>query len=217
MLTEVSPYSTFSLTQYFGDLRERRSRDMTTGQLNQMFKRRGQPATGEFMLLFGLIALDVVVRILPNPLNFSSVAASALFAGAVLGRPLALAVPLAALALSDCVLGFDDWRVMIFVYAGLTLPAVLGLFTRGFWKPIRLASLAVLSSVLFFVTSNFAVWMFSGIYARDAAGLVKCYIAALPFFQNTLMGDLFWTAMLFGGLWLARLALGGRRTQVSAA
>jgi hypothetical protein len=92
---------------------------------------------------------------------------------------------------------------------------VLGLLTRDSWKPIRLVPLAALSSVFFFVTSNFAVWMFSGIYARDAAGLVKCYIAALPFFQNTLMGDLFWTAVLFGGLWLARRAFGGRRAQVS--
>jgi hypothetical protein len=190
---------------------------MAAGQLDPIVKWRGLPTAGEFMLLFGLIALDVVVRILPNTLNFSPVAASALFAGAVLGRPLALAVPLAALALSDCVLGFDDWRMAVFVYAGLTLPAVLGLLTRGSYKPIRLASLAALSSVFFFVTSNFAVWMFSGIYARDIAGLVKCYIAALPFFQNTLMGDLFWTAVLFGGLWVTKLVLGGRRAQASTA
>jgi hypothetical protein len=190
---------------------------MAAGQLDQTFKWRGLPTAAEFMLLFGLIALDVVVRILPQTLNFTPVAASALFAGAVLGRPLALAVPLAAMALSDFVLGFDDWRVAIFVYGGLTMPAVLGLLTHGSWKPIRLVPLAVLSSVIFFVTSNFAVWMFSGIYARDFAGLVKCYVAALPFFQNTLMGDLFWTAVLFGGLWVARLAFGGRGAQASAA
>src|SRR3954469_10721867 len=146
---------------------------MAAGQLHRTFKWRGLPTAGEFMLLFGLIALDVVVRILPNTLNFSPVAASALFAGAVLGRPLALAVPLLAMALSDCVLGFDDWRMTIFVYAGLTVPAVVGLLTRDSWKPIRLAPLAALSSVIFFVTSNFAVWMFSGIYERDGAGLVK--------------------------------------------
>jgi len=90
---------------------------MAAGQRDQMVKRRGLPTAGEFMLLFGLVAFDVIVRILPDAPNFSPVAASALFAGAVLGRPLALAVPLAALALSDCVLGFYDWRVMIFVYA----------------------------------------------------------------------------------------------------
>ena len=190
---------------------------MAAWQRNGIVERRGLSTGGEFVLLFGLVALDVVARILPHAPNFTPIAASALFAGAVLGRPLALAVPLAAMALSDCVLGFYDWRVMIFVYAGLTMPAVFGLLTRDSWKPIRLVPFAALSSVFFFITSNFAVWMFSGIYARDAAGLLKCYIAALPFFQNTLMGDLFWTAVLFGGLWVARLALGGRRSQVSAA
>jgi hypothetical protein len=189
---------------------------MAAGQLDRTFKWRDLPTAGEFMLLFGLIALDVVARTLPNPLNFTPVAASALFAGAVLGRPLAFVVPLAAMAISDCILGFDDWRVTIFVYVGLAMPAALGLLTRGSWKPIRLVSLAALSSVFFFITSNFAVWMFSGIYARDIAGLVKCYIAALPFFQNTLMGDLFWTAVLFGGLWVTRLALGGRQAEASA-
>jgi hypothetical protein len=120
---------------------------MAAGQLDRTFQWRGSPTAGGFMLLFGLIALDVLVRILPNTLNFTPVAASALFAGAVLGRPLAIAVPLAAMALSDCVLGFDDWRMTIFVYAGLTVPAVLGLLTRGSWKPIRLLPLAALSSV----------------------------------------------------------------------
>src|SRR3954470_2998398 len=148
---------------------------MAAEQFNRTFKRRGLPVAGEFMLVFGLIALDVVVRILPNTLNFTPVAASALFAGAVLGRPLALAVPILAMALSDCVLGFDDWRMTIFVYAGLTMPAVLGLLTRDSWKPIRLVPLAALSSVFFFLTSNFALWMFSGIYARDTGGLLKCY------------------------------------------
>jgi hypothetical protein len=96
------------------------------------------------------------------------------------------------------------------------MPAAIGLLTSRSYKPISLLPLAAASSVFFFVTSNFAVWMFSGIYARDAGGLVKCYIAALPFFQNTLMGDLFWTTVLFGGFWLARLAFSGRRAQASA-
>jgi hypothetical protein len=188
---------------------------MTAGQLDRIFKRRGPPAVSELVLAFGLVGLDVAARMLPHAPNFTPIAASALFAGAVLGRPLALAVPLAAMALSDWVLGFYDWRVMIFVYVGLTMPAAIGLLTCRSHKPTRLLPLAAASSVFFFITSNFAVWMFSGIYARDAAGLVKCYIAALPFFQNTLMGDLFWTAVLFGGFWLARLALGDRRAQVS--
>src|SRR3954454_25409081 len=107
------------------------------GQLDRTFKWRGLPTAGEFMLLFGLIALDVLVRILPHTLNFTPIAASALFAGAGLGRPLALAVPLLAAAPSRCALGFDNSRMTMLVYAGLTMPAVLGLLTRDSWKPIR--------------------------------------------------------------------------------
>jgi hypothetical protein len=56
-------------------------------------------------------------------------------------------------------------------------------------------------SLLFFVLSNFAVWAFSGMYALDWQGLTACYVAALPFLQNTIAGDMFWTAVLFGGAW----------------
>jgi len=174
-------------------------------------------AMTEFVLALGLVSLDVIARLLPHTPNFTPIAASALFAGAVLGRPLAFAVPLAAMLLSDCVLGFYDWRVMTAVYTTLTLPAAMGLLAGGFRLPIVLLPLAIASSLIFFMTTNFAVWMFSGIYARDIAGLVKCYVAALPFFQNTLMGDVFWVAVLFGGLWIVRFVFSPRGAKMSAA
>ncbi|MGC1824356.1 MAG: DUF6580 family putative transport protein, partial [Pseudolabrys sp.] len=59
-------------------------------------------------------------------------------------------------------------------------------------------------SLIFFVTTNFAVWAFSGIYPRTFEGLTQCYIAALPFLDKSVLGDLFWTAVLFGGAWLAQ-------------
>jgi hypothetical protein len=132
------------------------------------------------------------------------VAASALFAGAVLrGRALALAVPVAAMLASDAVLGGYDWRVMGVVYAALALPALLGRWGRA-RGAIMLAPLALASSLIFFVTTNFAVWAFSGMYTADLAGLIHCYVAALPFLQNTVIGDMFWTTLLFGGWWTAR-------------
>ena len=54
-------------------------------------------------------------------------------------------------------------------------------------------------SLFFFVTSNFAVWAFSGMYSLDLAGLIQSYVAALPFLDNSIAGDLFWSAVLFGG------------------
>ena len=59
-------------------------------------------------------------------------------------------------------------------------------------------------SLIFFVATNFAVWLFSGLYPLDLQGLAQCYVAALPFLEMTVMGDLFWTAILFGGAWLVQ-------------
>jgi hypothetical protein len=67
-------------------------------------------------------------------------------------------------------------------------------------------------SLAFFAISNFAVWAFSGIYSLEWQGLIQCYVAALPFLQNTVAGDLFWAAVLFGGAWVIQngAALAGR-------
>jgi len=161
----------------------------------------------EFWLAMGLVGLDIVARLAPHAPNFTPVAASALFAGTVLrGRALALSVPLAAMLISDLVLGCPDARVMGVVYAALALPALLGRWGRA-RGAIVLALLAVSSSLIFFATTNFAVWAFSGMYTHDLAGLVHCYIAALPFLHNTLLGDMFWTTLLFAGWWSARFLL----------
>ena len=172
--------------------------------------------SADVWLAAGLIGLDVLARVLPHAPSFSPVAASALFAGMVIARRFALAVPLTAMLLSDLILGFDGWTMRLVVYAALTVPAVFGLMARDVRWPLAFP-LAAASSVIFFVVTNFAVWLTSGMYSTDAAGLAKCYIAALPFFQNTLIGDLLWTAALFGSLWIVRVAFGFRRTQRAAA
>jgi hypothetical protein len=170
----------------------------------------------ELSLAMGLVALDVVARSAPHAPNFTSVAASALFAGAVLrSRTLALAVPLAAMVISDLLIGWHDWRLVGVVYAALALPAVLGMWGRA-RAAIVLVPLALSSSLLFFATTNFAVWAFSGMYAHDLHGLVHCYVAALPFLQNTVIGDMFWTTLLFGAWWGARVLLPRGRPQAAA-
>jgi hypothetical protein len=154
-----------------------------------------------------LVGLDVVARLMPHSPNFTPVAASAVFAGMVFrNRVLAMTTPISAMLLSDFVLGSYDWRIMGVVYVSLALPAILGMWGRRFQVPIVLAPLVLFSSLVFFATTNFAVWAFSGMYPSDLAGLVHCYAAALPFLQNGVMGDIFWTAMLFGGWWIAKPA-----------
>jgi hypothetical protein len=156
-------------------------------------------------LAAGLVALDVFARLLPHAPNFTPIAASAVFAGMMFrSRALALSIPLAAMLIADLVIGGYDWRVMIAVYAALMLPALLGVVAQRFRTPLIIAPAVVTSSVIFFVVTNFAVWAWSGMYPLTISGLVHCYVAALPFFQNTISGDMFWGAVLFGGWWLTR-------------
>src|SRR5262249_44480700 len=105
------------------------------------------PSATELALALSLVALDVVARLAPHAANFTPLAASALFAGAVLrSRPLALAVPFAAMLLSDLVLGSPDWAVMGAVYGALALPALLGMWARA-RSAVLLAPLALGSSL----------------------------------------------------------------------
>lgn len=170
--------------------------------------RRGAAAFGmELPVATCLVGLDVVARLMPQAPNFTPVAASAVFAGMVFrNRVLAMTTPIFAMLLSDFVLGSYDWRIMSVVYVSLALPAILGMWGRRFQVPIVLAPLVLFSSLAFFATTNFAVWTFGGMYPSDLAGLVHCYAAALPFLQNGVMGDIFWTTMLFGGWWIAKPA-----------
>jgi hypothetical protein len=157
------------------------------------------------VVVAGLVGLDIAARLLPHAPDFTPVAASALFAASVLRvRTLSVVVPLAGMILADAWLGFYDLRIMAAVYGTLALPACAAWLSGRWRRPVMIAPVLVSSSLSFFLVTNFAVWAFSPIYAANAGGLIKCYIAALPFLQNMLCGDLFWGIVLFGGYWLAR-------------
>jgi hypothetical protein len=159
----------------------------------------------DLALVAFLIAFDVTARLLPHAPGFLPVAASGLFAARMLRTPaLAVIVPIAAMGLSGFGLAGDDWRVSLIVYAAITLPAVAGMLTRRWRGALPVISTMVSCSLVFFAASNFAVWAFSGMYPPSWDGLVECYVAALPFLDKTVLGDLFWTAVLFGGAWLVQ-------------
>ena len=159
----------------------------------------------DLALVVFLIAFDAVARLLPHAPGFLPVAASALFAGRMLRIPfLALIVPVAAMALSSPLLGAEDWRVLLAVYTAIALPALAGMGLRRHSGVTLTVAAMVACSLIFFAASNFAVWAFSSMYAHTMDGLAQCYVAALPFLDKTVMGDLFWTAVLFGGAWLVQ-------------
>jgi hypothetical protein len=160
--------------------------------------------TLDLLLVVFLIGFDVAARLLPHVPGFWPFAASALFAGRMIRTPvLALVVPIAALALSNTMLPGDDWRIIAVVYAAIALPALLGMATKNYRALLAVPAASVAGSLIFFVLTNFAVWAFGTIYSFDWQGLVQCYVAALPFLDKTVIGDLFWNAVLFGGAALA--------------
>jgi len=146
-----------------------------------------------------LIVLAAASRLLPHPPNFAPVAAIGLFAGAMSGQRTAWLVAFAALIASDAVLGFYHPVSMFWNYLAFATCLVLGssLLARG-RSFGRTAGAVLASAVTFFVLSNFGMWA-SGYYPRTWAGLVECYVAALPFFRNTLASDVVYSAALFGG------------------
>jgi hypothetical protein len=152
------------------------------------------------------ICSAAALRLVPHPPNFSPIAAMALFSGAQMPRRwLSFVAPLAALLLSDAFLGF--YAGIGFVYFCFGLTVLIGWAIAERKTPITVTGGAIAGSLLFFVLTNFGMWAFSGYYPLTSAGLAACYVAAIPFFQNSLAGDLFYTALLFGGFALLQRAL----------
>jgi hypothetical protein len=153
-----------------------------------------------FLVLAAMIASAALARLIPHPPNFTPIGAMALFGGACLAdRRAALLVPLAALFLSDLSLGLHV--LMPVVYGSFALNVLLGRWLRSRRTLVTTAAVTLLGSVQFFAVTNFACWLLY--YPRTLEGLAACFVAAIPFFQNTLLGDAAFATVLFAGLAVA--------------
>lgn len=168
--------------------------------------------TPRLIYIAGIILAAALFRLVPHWPNFTPVAAIALFGGACLNKKyLAFLIPLAALFISDLFLGFHG--MMSWVYVGFMITAGIGLLLKRNVTPFNVAGASLLSSVLFFIVTNFGAWLASPIYPDTFAGLIQCYVAGLAFFNdggygisffmNEIMGSLFYNTVLFGSLYLA--------------
>ena len=154
------------------------------------------------LLALALILLAAALRIAPHPWNFTPLGAMALFSGAVLrDRRLAYFFPLLALFLGDIFIGFH--KLIPIVYASFLVNVAIGLWLRDRRTIARISLATLLGAIQFFIVTNFAVWQFLSGFPHTASGLAACYIAGIPFFWNTLGGDAFYAALLFGGFALA--------------
>lgn len=145
-----------------------------------------------------LITLGVVCRLLPHAWNFAPIAAIALFAGVYMGRNYAIVLPIITMLIGDLFIGFYDWRLGVVVYMSYALIGLLGVLIKKHKSLGTVVGGGILASVIFFLATNWAVWQFSSWYVKDLGGLIQCYTMALPFFRNTLFGNLFYVGVLFG-------------------
>ena len=144
-----------------------------------------------------LTVLSALGRLLPHPPNVTPVGASSLFAGSRLNGWMAYLLPILVMAVTDPLLGGYS-RATPFVYASFLISVWIGRRIRATENPIRIGAACILCSTQFFLLTNFSVWLLSTMYPMTLAGLSACYIAAIPFFGLTLLGDLVFTAAIFG-------------------
>ena len=166
------------------------------------------------LTVLAAIVAAAAFRLVPHFPNFTPIGAMALFGGAYFGkRGLAFVAPIAAMLLSDAIIGFHSG--ILFVYASVALIVLLGQLALSRPTVLRVGAAALTSSVLFFVITNFGTWLLSGMYPMTLSGLAACYVAAIPFFQNTIAGDLFYSALLFGGFALLERSVPALRPQAA--
>lgn len=160
-----------------------------------------------------VILLTIIVGISTRfmevlPPNFGAIGAIALFGGAYFSnRALGLVLPLGVLLASDLIIGLTGtgtalYTAQPFVYGGFLLIGLLGFLLRKGKSPLKIAGGSLGGSVIFYLVSNFGVWLTSGFYAKTLGGLMTCYGAAIPFFKYTIAGDLVFNTIFFGAAYL---------------
>ncbi len=149
-------------------------------------------------LAFCAVVLSAVfMRLIPHIPNVSPIAALALFSGALVPSWGGFAIPIIAMVISDIFLGFH--ATIPFVYGSFLLIAGIGYFLRKKMSAHAVVLGSLVGSTLFFIITNFGVWATSSMYEKNMMGLLRCYTMGLPFFRNTLIGDLFYTGVFFLG------------------
>jgi len=138
-----------------------------------------------------------VSRLIPHSWNFAPITAIAIFAAIYLPIRQAVVLPLVIRFISDVIIGFFSWQLMIAVYLSHLFGVALGLWVRRNKSFGRVLTAPILSAVVFFLVTNFA-WLYAS-YTNDLPGILLAYTNGLPFLRGTLMGDVFYTLALVGG------------------
>ncbi len=151
------------------------------------------------MIGFILICLVTFFRIIPHAPNFTPMGAVAVISGRHYSVKMSLLVTIVSMLVSDFILSLVyGYRflgyISLFVYAAFVVQALLGRYFRSVKGGSLIA--AVSGSLVFFIVTNLAVWLQGTMYPHTLTGLGNCFIAAIPFYRMTLLGDVCWTAAL---------------------
>jgi hypothetical protein len=156
------------------------------------------------LVVLGLIVVGVLARTLPHPPNVTPLTAIALLGGVYLTRRWTILLPLTIVALSDSVIGWHS--TVPFTWSAFALTGLVSWWVRVRPSMARIVTGSLSGSLVFFLLTNFGVWATQNLYPKTIEGLWQCYVAALPFLRNSLIGDVVCTAVLFGACgWLLSL------------
>ena len=146
-----------------------------------------------FLFISGILALG---RLLPHPPNFTPILATAIFTPYIINdKWTAMMIPLFAMFISDIIIGFHPY--MLWVYGAIGISTLLSYWSMRFnRKYIQLGIMTLVSSILFFIITNFGVWLMWDYYPQTLKGLLLCYNMAIPFFQNTIYGTVIYISLL---------------------
>lgn len=180
-----------------------------------------------------LMVIAIILRLVPHPYNVAAIPAAAMFIGCFWSARIGVLACVAAMAISD-VLGhflaipsmgiYAPW-LMATVYGSMAASALIGkLVHTGHEKvglPVWIGALlgAIASTTVFFLVTNFACWLVPDVslYPKTLSGLAECYLAAIPFVRNTLIGNLLFTGLFFGAYGMATSLVGSTSTVAPAA
>lgn len=148
--------------------------------------------------LVAIVLVLAFIRLVPHPPNAVPIAAMALFAGAFFtNRILAYLVPLAAMLISDYVLGFHS--TIGYVYAGVVATVLIGSLLRQF-SVLKIGLGAIGATLIFYLITNFGAWLHHDMYPQNMNGLLQAYTAGLPFLRNSMIANLVFSYLIFYGL-----------------
>ncbi|MES2135083.1 MAG: DUF6580 family putative transport protein [Patescibacteria group bacterium] len=160
----------------------------------------------KILSIVSLIGVGIVGRLIPHNPNATPITAVTLTASKYVGRLSAILIPIITILITDAIIGFYDWRILISVYASFIFISLLGIVAQKYRKILPTGFVLLSASLLFFLVTNFSVWLFSPWYEKSIEGLLYAYTLGLPFLRNMLLGDITYSLALFGAFEIVRMS-----------